>query len=186
VIREGSLAELRARGGELFAAAAAETGVVGAVRWDVFESYEQAGVLVVLLVADDLELVGWCGAVVSPELFGEQTSFVTLTLFVRRDHRGRFGRALLRAIRAAAADHGADVLRVQAVPGSRLERLLRREGLTARSVAYEERTMHYIAHGCRHRDHLRFGPRLRGLLRRAATHGPEEGRAAPGDRPTAL
>lgn len=140
MIVELTLAELRGHvdAPALFAAAAAETGSPGAVRWPVLEALEVGGSLLVLAVAVDGRLVGYCAAAVGPELFAERCSCATLSLYVRPQHRGRWAWPLLAAVDAAGAARGRDLFRVQALPGTRLARALeRRHGFRAAAIAFE-------------------------------------------------
>jgi GNAT superfamily N-acetyltransferase len=141
VIRPIRLAELRRRGGGLFALAAAETGVRGEVHWPLLERLEASDMLLLLAIEEaGGQLLGYSCTVISDELFSRLISATTLSVFVRREHRGRWGRVLLRSLIADAQKNGADFVRVQAVAGSRLERLLPRllpgEGLRRESSAW--------------------------------------------------
>ena len=140
MIRPTTLAELRARGGDLIQAAAAETGSPGIVQWQQLEALERAGWLLLLAVEERGELVGYCCAALGAELFSAARSCTAISLFVRPEHRGRWGKQLIEEVDAAGAARGTDLLRVQAIPGSRLERLLYRLGFRRRSVAFERVT----------------------------------------------
>lgn len=140
MIRTTTLAELRDRGAELIAAAAKETGSPGVVQWQHLQALEQIGVLLLLAVEVDGALVGYCCAAVGPELWDGTRSCMTLSLFVQPEHRGRWGRQLIERTAAAGAERDAPLLRVQAIPDSRLTRLLVRLGFRARSVAFERVT----------------------------------------------
>lgn len=140
MIRTATLDELRARGGDLFAAAAMETGSPGIVQWAHLETLDRLGMLLLLAVEVDGHLVGYCCAAVGPELWSGARSNTTMSLFVQPKHRGRWGRRLIEAADAAGAERSAELLRVQAIPGSRLERLLRKLGFRPVSVAFERVT----------------------------------------------
>lgn len=144
-IRRMPLADVRARGAALFAAAAAETGSPGVVQWRFLETLEAAGALLVLGVEVAGELVGYCCAAVGPEYWSADVVCTTLSMFVQPPHRGRAGRRLLQQLAAEARAMGADGVRVMAIPGSRLERLCRLLGMVPRSIALESRNMQYTA-----------------------------------------
>lgn len=137
MIRLASLGELRARGEALFAAAAEETGVSGEPFWEAVETADEAGLLVLLVVEVGGELVGYCAAGVVPELFRAAHCCATWSLYVHPAHRGRWGRALLRALADEARDRGVATVRFSAIPGSRLHRLLARLGLRPTAIAYD-------------------------------------------------
>jgi L-amino acid N-acyltransferase YncA len=140
VIRPATLAEVRARCDALFCESAAETGVTGEVQWDLFESMDEAGALVLLVVDLDGEIVGYCCAAVSRELFSADTSCTTLSVFILQPHRGHT-LGLLRALVEEADRRGAHVVRFQAVAGSDFERMLDRwrSALTRTGATFEMR-----------------------------------------------
>lgn len=142
MIRAAKLEELRERGMHLVEAAAEETGVGrDVVRWDILEGFEKAGLLRLLVVEVDGELVGHCCSASSPEVFSADVCCQTLSVFVQPRHRGRWGKRLLLAMRDAAFVAGDDEVRVNVLAWSRLERLLRgewgtRNGFRVASVAF--------------------------------------------------
>lgn len=144
MIRATTLSELRAHPA-LIAAAAAETDSHKDVQWQHLEALDVVGALLLLGVEVAGELVGYAAATVGPEFWGDEINCGTLSLFVRREHRGRWGLPLLRELARVAADRGAQRLRVQVRPGSRLERLLRLAGFAAQAVALEAPCMQYSA-----------------------------------------
>lgn len=167
-IRPARLCEMRDRGGALFAAAAAETGSQGQVQWQFLENLEAMRALLLLAVEADGQLVGYCCASVGPEYWSDEIVCTTLSIFVEPKHRGRAGLPLLRALDAARRAMGASGLRVMAIPKSRLERLCRRLGLVARSIALESSDMQYTAahDASRHRYHVHRSSGLLDLRRR--------------------
>jgi GNAT superfamily N-acetyltransferase len=182
VIRPLTLCELQARGGELIAEAAAETGTAGSVRWDAFEMFEAQGELVLLGVEVDGELVGYGGATVGPDLWDDEvTTCTTWSLYIGPRHRGRWGRALLEALAQEGGRAGAELFRVHVVAGSRAERLVQTLGFEAEAVAYLARIMQYTAHGRNGGGDDRSGRTgLRHLLRRGAEAPSQSRPQAPG------
>jgi len=121
---------------DLIAAAAQATGVPADVQWQHLEACEDAGTLVVLAV-DIGEIVGFAVAVVGPEFFRAGLSCTTLSIFVHRAHRWRWGLRLLLALRRSAAAHQAK-FRLQAIPDSRLAVVAAKVlGMQAVAVTFE-------------------------------------------------
>lgn len=181
MIRGTTLAELRANPA-LIAAAAAETGSHGPVNWKQLAALDTVDALLLLAVEVDGALVGYACAAIGPEFWGPEINCGTLSLFVQREHRGRWGLPLVRELASVSAARGAARLRVQVIPGSRLERLLCLHGFEARAVALEVGNMQYTAH---HASGARSdgggGPGLQRLLRRAPSVRREEGHAPAGE-----
>lgn len=136
MIRFAPVGEMRVRGAALIAAAAAETGTAGDVHWHAIDALDRAGLLLLVVVEVDGQLVGHCCAAVGPEFWSPTRSVTTLSVFVQPAHRGRWGLPLLRRLMVEAAALGC-VLRVQALPGSRLERLMVRLQATRMAVTWQ-------------------------------------------------
>lgn len=137
MIRRSTIAELRARGGHLLQAAAAETGCTGGVRWDLLELAEDAGALLLLVVEVDAELVGYIAGGLSPELFdAPKVSCLSMSTYAMPAHRGRWGLRLVAALEDAAAAAGA-ATRVVANPDTRFALALLRSGWRPQAIAFE-------------------------------------------------
>jgi GNAT superfamily N-acetyltransferase len=137
VILTAPLSELQKRGAALIAAAAAETCSGCDVRWPALFALEDSGALAVRIVEVDGELVGYGVAAAVPALFSSGVTCTTLSVFVLPAHRGRWGRQLLDTLATWAREERGVPLHVQAVPGSRLERLARRLLWRPVAVAFE-------------------------------------------------
>lgn len=135
-VRFAELDEVRRRGAHLVNAAAAETGHDGMVYWKALAGFRAAGILVLMVVEVEGRLVGHCCAVYGREMWSADCSLTTLSVFVEEQHRGRWGLPLLRAFRAEAERLEA-VARVQALPGTRLERMLVALGWRVSAVTYQ-------------------------------------------------
>jgi GNAT superfamily N-acetyltransferase len=130
MIRPATLDELRARP-DLIAEAGKATGIDPAVQWDVMETIYESGAMVLIGVEDRGELIGYVCAIYAAELWRDRTTLQTVSLYCRRAHRLR---GLLETLRDVADARGAS-LRLQVIPGSRLERTARRMGYAVESVA---------------------------------------------------
>ncbi|MGB0964455.1 MAG: GNAT family N-acetyltransferase [Mycobacterium sp.] len=138
MIRESSVQEIRERGAALIAAAAEDTGSDGDVQWYALEHLANAGLLVVLVIEVDGELVGHCACAFGPDFWSSSPSLTTVSIFVQPEHRPAWGMQLLRRLVQEARERGA-VARVQVNPDTQAHRLVSalsgRPGFKARAVA---------------------------------------------------
>jgi N-acetylglutamate synthase-like GNAT family acetyltransferase len=175
VIRVATIAELRAAAA-LLAAAAAETGHGPAVRWDLLDVLQSAGLLVLHVLEVDGQIVGYACATITPELFGDASpEALVASMFVAQAHRARWAQRLLQSLALEACRRGAAGLRLL-TREPRVQQWLEHLGFERIGVALRRSLMQYSAcHGLRTRDRGAGGgggwPGLRRGGRREAGRG---------------
>ncbi len=135
MIRRTSVDELRTRAGDLVVEAAAATGLVADVQWQWLLDLEDAGALICLVLEVDGALEGYLVACCGPEFWNTSSSCQTLSLYVRKAFRWRWGKALIRRAVEIAGQRGVATFRIGVLPRSRLHRL-------ATALAFEEQAVY--------------------------------------------